>query len=53
MEDATQQAGKKGIIQIRVRPEIKAQIERLAEQDGITVTALVTQLLMRAIAAKR
>lgn len=43
---------KEETIQLRVKPEVKAAVQRLADQDGITVTALVTQLLMREIATR-
>lgn len=43
---------KESVIQVRVKPEVKAAAQRLADQDGITVTALVTQLLMRELAAR-
>ena len=53
---ATQKEGarnKESVIQIRVTPELKAAAERSARADGITVTSLVTQLLMREISARK
>lgn len=44
---------KEETIQIRVKPEVKEAVQALAERDGITVTALVTQLLMRELASKK
>lgn len=43
---------KEAVIQVRVEPRLKAAATELAEQDGITVTALITQLLMREMKAR-
>ena len=40
---------KEEVIQIRTTKELKAKIEALAKRDGISRTAFVTQLLMRAV----
>jgi antitoxin component of RelBE/YafQ-DinJ toxin-antitoxin module len=44
---------KQAVIQIRVLPEVKSDVEHLAKAHGITVTALVTRLIRREIVAEK